>query len=530
MKIYKELQEIIRTVESHSDYFFFTKHKKERLFKALHTELSSLQQYLTQIEQRLPNIETLLSDKIQHIHQLSTEKDQLMIEQQHLQLQQNIIASLLNSRNQNEGVKQYFHLLHNDFLAFANDESSLKEEASALLKLQELGKELELVGNYPDFHHKRTLAVAGGFSAGKSRLISSLFGDSSVKLPSDVKPTTAIPTYVMHAEQTRLLGVSSQGGVVDLHQLDSDLHHQLSHEFINSFGFNLKTILPNLFLTTPMEYEHLCFIDTPGYNAAGSSGGYTDQDVQTAKDFTHQAEAVLWLIGLDANGTISDTDCDFLSEIMADEEKPLYIVLNKAELKPLSDVEDIIKQVVETLEDRDIEFAGVSAYSALLKKEISYHKQPIMQFIKQLDQPSDKHRELLTKLYEVDLMYQKAIWAEISEYRELARTFKNVALDLYEQDVDEYTYEKVDNLRKRFDTHTLKQQLKQLGVVMGKLRAAVDSVFARSIAFERVELSGRNYKKEVDLKNSIIESEYKWYDPFTWGDNASKQAKPSKAI
>lgn len=529
----KEFEQILQTVEQYPQSFFCPKRKKRELVQLLRTQiLDKLNDDLDQIETRLPNLDKLLLDKTeavehlsdkneqmkqemtslsdkneqmkQEINELSNHNAQIISEKTELQLKHKIIAALLNSRNQNEGLKQYLHLLHHDFLAFANEEASLVEEATALLKLQELGKELELVSNYPDFHHKHTLAVAGGFSAGKSALISSLFGDQSVKLPSDVKPTTAIPTYVMSGVQNRLLGVSSQGGVVDLHQIDEELHQKLSHEFINGFGFNLKSILPNLFLTTKLEFEHLCFIDTPGYNAAASGGGFTDEDVQTAKDFTQQAEAVLWLIGLDANGTISETDCEFLSEIMQEQEKPLYIVLNKADLKPLSDVKEIMEKVVEYLEDYNIEFAGVSAYSARLKKELTYFKQPIMQFIKNLDKPSNKHRELLKKLYEVDLMYQKAIWADIEEYKTFAKTFKTLALDLYEQDVDEETYNRVDKLRKRFETKELEQQLKNLGVVIEKLRAAVDSVFGKSLDFERVVLNSETYKKAVDL-NAVID-------------------------
>lgn len=550
----KEFEQILQTVEQHPQSFFFPKRKKRELVQLLRTQiLDKLNNDLDQIETRLPNLDKLLSDKTeevehlsdkneqmkqemtslsdkneqmkQEINELSNHNAQIISEKTELQLKHKIIAALLNSRNQNEGLKQYFHLLHHDFLAFANEEASLVEEAAALLKLQELGKELELVSNYPDFHHKHTLAVAGGFSAGKSALISSLFGNQEVKLPSDVKPTTAIPTYVMNGLQNRLLGVSSQGGVVDLHQIDEELHQKLSHEFINGFGFNLKSILPNLFLTTKLEFEHLCFIDTPGYNAAASGGGFTDEDVQTAKDFTQQAEAVLWLIGLDANGTISETDLEFLSEIMQEQEKPLYIVLNKADLKPLSDIEEIMEKVAESLDDNGIEFAGISAYSARLKIEKAYSKQPIMKFIQNLDKPSDKHRELLQKLYEVDLMYQKAILADIEEYKTFAKTFKTLALDLYEQDVDEETYNKVDKLRKRFETKKMEQQFKNLGVVIEKLRAAVDSVFGKSLDFERIVLNSKTYKKVVDLETIIQQSEAqnvgsKWYDPAIWGNVA----------
>lgn len=530
----KEFEQILQTVEQHPQSFFFPKRKKRELVQLLRTQiLDKLNDDLDQIETRLPNLKKLLSHLSEKNGEMKQEIKELSNEKTKLELKHKIIASLLNSRNQNEGLKQYFHLLHHDFLAFANEEASLVEEAAALLKLQELGKELELVSNYPDFHHKRTLAVAGGFSAGKSALISSLFGDQSVKLPSDVKPTTAIPTYVMSGSQNRLLGVSSQGGVVDLHKIDNDLYSKLSHEFINGFGFNLKSILTNLFLTTDLAFKHLCFIDTPGYNAAASGGGFTDEDVQTAKDFTQQAEAILWLIGLDANGTISETDCEFLSEIMQEQEKPLYIVLNKADLKPLSDIEDIMEKVAESLDDNGIEFAGISAYSTRLKVEKAYSKQPIMKFIQNLDKPSDKHRELLKKLYEVDLMYQKAILADIEEYQSLAKTFKTLALDLYEQDVDEETYNKVDKLRKRFETQKMEQQLKNLGVVIEKLRAAVDSVFGKLLDFERVVLNSKNYKKAVDLETIIQQSEAqnigsKWYDPFIWGKEHQNKIKKKK--
>lgn len=525
----KEFEQILQTVEQHPQPFFFPKRKKRELVQLLRTQiLDKLNDDLDQIETRLPNLKKLLSHLSEKNGEMKQEIKDLSNKKTKLELKHKIIASLLNSRNQNEGLKQYFYVLHHDFLAFANEEASLVEEAAALLKLQELGKELELVSNYPDFHHKRTLAVAGGFSAGKSAFISSLFGNQEVKLPSDVKPTTAIPTYVMSGLQNRLLGVSSQGGVVDLHQIDSELHSKLSHEFINGFGFNLKSILTNLFLTTDLAFKHLCFIDTPGYNAAASSGGFTDEDVQTAKDFTQQAEAVLWLIGLDANGTISETDCEFLSEIMQEQDKPLYIVLNKADVKPFSDLEKIMEKVVEYLDDYNIEFAGVSAYSARLKKEIIYFKQPIMQFIQNLDKPSDKHRELLKKLYEVDLMYQKAILADIEEYQSLAKIFKTLALDLYEQDVDEETYEKVDRLRKRFETKKMEQQFKNLGVVIEKLRVAVDSVFGKSLDFERIVLKMKTYKEAVDLETIIQQSETqntvsKWYDPFTWGNVTKTQ-------
>ena len=194
----------------------------------------------------------------------------------------------------------------------------------AILKLQSIEKELELVTVYPNLYKKNIVAVGGGFSAGKSRFINSLLENSQIKLPEGVNPTTAIPTYVMHDERKQFIGCNNNGGIIDLYELDENFHSKLSHEFIKSFEFNLNKIMPFMIIgTTITKFPNLCFLDTPGYNSPKS--GHTKEDKNNAKDSLDSCETILWLISA-LDGTISHSDIEFLRELKELENKNLYFI------------------------------------------------------------------------------------------------------------------------------------------------------------------------------------------------------------
>ncbi len=56
-----------------------------------------------------------------------------------------LIARILNAKTSNEGLEEYQSVLDNEFLEFASGVDSLKEKEIALLMLQEIKKELQLV-------------------------------------------------------------------------------------------------------------------------------------------------------------------------------------------------------------------------------------------------------------------------------------------------------------------------------------------------------------------------------------------------
>ncbi len=168
-----------------------------------------------------------------------------------------LIARILNAKMENKGLEEYQCILDNEFLEFASGVDSLKEKEIALLALQEIKKELQLVASYPSLFQKNMVAVGGGFSAGKSTFLNHLLG-LNLKLPEAMEVATAIPTYCLKGEREVLMGCSQNGGVVELPDFSFD------HKTLNAFDFDLKSIMPFMLLSAPsVPFESLCFIDTP---------------------------------------------------------------------------------------------------------------------------------------------------------------------------------------------------------------------------------------------------------------------------
>ncbi len=401
---------------------------------------------------------------------------------ENLLLKHQLTSKLLDAKSENKGLKSYKEILYTDFLDFANKEESLANEAEAILKLQSIEKELELIAVYPKLYKKSIVAVGGGFSAGKSRFINSFLEDLTIKLPEGVRPTTAIPAYVMNSDKNELLACNHNGGFVDLYDLDKNFHSKLSHDFIRSFEFNLNTIMPFMVIVTPIkELENLCFIDTPGYNPSDIDGGYTNEDKNTAQEFLENSQTLLWLVGLDSNGTIPLSDLNFLEELDL-EDKSLYIVLNKADLKAKSDIEDIIDEIEETLEDYEIDFEGISAYSSVRNEEIHFSKKSLLDFLDSRNKVSKVQNILIKKLYEVYAMYERAILKNIKTKKLFASQLNSLSIDLLQKGFDEMSsplHRRIENLKNIYSTKLQEENLKRLEVEIIKLKDAIDEVFAK---------------------------------------------------
>ncbi len=459
-------------------------------------QLDEASKNLQASKQRLQEVENNLKQSREQLNEVS--------------LRQSLTAQLLAATNQNPGVLKYFSVLEEKYLPFANEEDALEDEAAALLELQAIGDELKVVGAYPEFYKKRAVAIAGGFSAGKSEFISSLFQNASVRLPIGIEPTTAIPTYALNGEIGSLIGCNQNGGVIDLLKIDPNFQQRLSHNFIRSFGFNLKTILPFIFLTTPLNYQHLCFIDTPGYNPSDVLDGHTSEDVKTAEEFVRNAEALLWIVGLDSNGTISKSDLDFLEEVHYGIQKPLYVILNKADLRPFDQLQDIMDEIVDTLSDYGIEIQGISAYSSTRKKEYLFQKQSLFDFLEALDKPSDNHALLLKRLHTVDEKYQYAILRSMKEEQQISKALRSLETDLLKEGLDNMEadfYTKIQKINTLFVSKKKQDMLKKLESVFAELEQAINEVFGQTSSVQRKKLTQEDVDLSDGYKNLTEKSE-----------------------
>ncbi|EMH25257.1 hypothetical protein HMPREF1420_00690 [Helicobacter pylori GAM264Ai] len=414
-----------------------------------------------------------------------------------------LIARILNAKTSNEGLEEYQSVLDNEFLEFASGVDSLKEKEIALLMLQEIQKELQLVASYPSLFQKTIVAVGGGFSAGKSTFLNNLLG-LKLKLPEDMNPTTAIPTYCLKGKREVLMGFSQNGGMVELPHLAFD------HQFLKSLGFNLKEIMPFMLLSAPSApFEFLCFIDTPGYNPGNQ--GYTGGDKEASKESLKHAKHILWLVSCERGGIGSD-DLESLKELYEEEGKQVFIVLSRADRHTKSQLEEVAKKIRETLKDYGIEFLGICTYSATRYQEYkefsekSHVFDSLEEFLMKLNQRSEKQNEILGYLYEVHSMYEKAIKQDANRFKRYQKALHSVKLDLMQKGFDNFndaTFNKIHSLNNEFSDQekTKRESLAQLNEVIGLFKGSIDKVFDRVSAFTWEKYKEQNDDEEDDEAN-----------------------------
>ncbi|WJJ01721.1 dynamin-like GTPase family protein [Helicobacter pylori] len=413
-----------------------------------------------------------------------------------------LIARILNAKTNNEGLEEYQQILDNEFLEFASGVDSLKEKEIALLMLQEIQKELQLVAGYPSLFQKTIVAVGGGFSAGKSTFLNNLLG-LKLKLPEDMNPTTAIPTYCLKGQREVLMGFSQNGGMVELPNLAFD------HQFLKSLGFNLKEIMPFMLLSAPsVPFEFLCFIDTPGYNPAKQ--GYTDGDKEVSKESLKHAKHILWLISCE-RGEIHKNDLKYLQELY-EEGKQVFIVLSRADRRTKSQLEEVAIKIRETLKDNGIEFLGIGAYSATRYQEIKEFSEKskvfdsLEEFLKKLNQRSEKQNEILSVLYDVCLAYEKAIEQDANQFKRYQKVLHSIKLDLMQKGFDDFNddvFNRMESLKKEFSEkeESKRENLEKLNQVINSFKESIDKVFDRVSAFTFKKYKEENDDEEDDEEN-----------------------------
>ena len=367
-------------------------------------------------------------------HELDTTHQQL--QQDYTQLHQDnltlnerfkLVQSILAARPaKNPGLDTFRNLLNNSYAEFAAEESSLANEAGALLALQKIASELEQANAFPQASGKTLIGVAGGFSSGKSEFINSFIKDSSIRLATGMNPVTVIPSFVVCAPYSRICGYAHNGGSVTL---SNKIYKALSHDYIAAFGFDLRSIMPIISLQAPMDealFENICLIDTPGYNpGTGSLAEASDRDI-TVK-FLEPCSAMIWVIGLDPSGTISQTDIEFIRQLPFQGED-LYLILNKADVKSQEDTESIMETVSDELTLAGIHCAGLTAYSSTRKRRYATSGLTFDDFLASKNKRHNITSGYTDKITSVFKLYDKALKDDLERVQQLHMKIKDLQL------------------------------------------------------------------------------------------------------
>lgn len=219
---------------------------------------------------------------------------------------------------------------------------------------------------------KRIIGVGGKFSSGKSKFINGITGIGSL-LPEDTSPTTAIPTYIIKADENFYQCNEMTGNKTSLSE---EQLGALNHGFSRKYNIGFSSFIESVIIGSSLFCvdETISLLDTPGYNKFDKKTKNTFSDSEKAKDQLKVADYLIWLADID-NGVITSEDLEFISDL--DVKTPVLIVLNKCDKKTLEDISGILDVCVETVQDSLINCYGIVAYSSFDTRE--YDGRPMYQ-------------------------------------------------------------------------------------------------------------------------------------------------------
>lgn len=201
---------------------------------------------------------------------------------------------------------------------------------------------------------KTTIAFVGEFSAGKTSIVNRILSqdDKTIPLlPVSTKATTAIPTYIAGGPATVYSFVTPYNVVKNLSEstfkkVTKEVLDQIKgvSSLIKYFVMTYKN--PNL--------NGLSILDTPGFNSNDS------EDKERTIEVINECDALFWVFDVNA-GTVNRSSISLIKEKL---NKPLYVVINKTDTKPKSEVDKVETLIRKTLEDADLKVEAYVRFSS----------------------------------------------------------------------------------------------------------------------------------------------------------------------
>lgn len=197
------------------------------------------------------------------------------------------------------------------------------ENETVSLKIENCRKEIQ------DFSMK--ILFVGGFSTGKSALLNTFIGKDL--LTEDQKPETAIASEIVYGlnEHIELIGLDQKVTTIGLDEV-----HKIHPEELQFIRYHVDS--PKL-----RKYKAYTFVDMPGFNSG------IDRHNKAILQYAQGGNAYILVIDCE-DGEIKASVQDFMDEIRQYDHN-ISIAVSKADKKPASHMEEIIRNIKETATD-----------------------------------------------------------------------------------------------------------------------------------------------------------------------------------
>ena len=311
----------------------------------------------------------------------------------------------------------FYQLIDKDYVSFSSKER-LPNEVEVYNKLLKLKDGIEELVKFPFITGKNIIAIGGGFSAGKSRFINSILKEEI--LPTDTRPTTSIPTYIVSGNKSIINSFNIFGSKADI---DTEGVEAISHAFYEKYKLSFTKILKNILIqSVGMKKQHIVFLDTPGYTKADFHKKEDNTDETIARKHLATSDYLLWLIDIE-KGTIPNEDLEFIKSLNFN--KPIFFIFTKADKKQESDIKEILKIARQNIENANINIEGITAYSSIDNKE--YLSNSLSDFIEKVNHEKE-HSKLIDESEEIFNIYKEYSESQIKDKKRQLELFNKLAI------------------------------------------------------------------------------------------------------
>ena len=252
------------------------------------------------------------------------------------------------------------------------------------------------------------IAVAGGYSAGKSSLLNALTNIGNL-LPTGIEPVSIVNTYLNCSPDKSKLIVRGENLKKDLVLLNEEVLACIQHA--SKSKVYIATVLEKLILDIPSRelFRGVTFVDTPGYNNSGNVNKENQRsDKDTAMGAFSDADVVFWCIDIDA-GAITKNDFEMLEQV---KDKPRVIFFTKMDKKPEDEIHKILERAAQDclkqwdMKGMPVDIMGISCVGGEVKT-CSYGNYSLDQLITTVREECGEQEPLAMCSYLLDGMFEE---------------------------------------------------------------------------------------------------------------------------
>lgn len=339
--------------------------------KKLKNKIDDLDDKIDEKEDEIKKLKREL-EKSQNAQESSEKAKKLEEEKEYLQSEKNNLENELEKKNKSlmfinailsDKKTNDYDKLYNELTEAKNYlEDTLLEEIKLSSNFNELYNESlsedfnkwEIIERKQWLKGKSTIAFIGEFSSGKTSLINAILKDgvaNSIQLPTSMKATTAIPTYICGSTiaHTNYYFLDKENATK---ALPENIFKIIDHETLKDLG-NIPSLLQYFIMECQNpNLNNLTILDTPGFSN-------DNKDNERTLDVINESDALFWVFDVNT-GDINQSSLNVIQKHL---KKPLYIVINKVDTKPEKGIDEVEKQITKTLNNKNIKFESIIRFS-----------------------------------------------------------------------------------------------------------------------------------------------------------------------